>query len=358
MSAQDVATTFLRHARDSLGAVDAAIYLAEGETLRRLGAFGVPEAWPEVLPAADPAHPLSAAPQAAWIEGAANLLQRYPSQGGLPWRETGAWAFVPLAQEGAACIGFDRPSGVTPQDRRLGALIAELCIDAMERARLLALRDEFLIVASHELKTPLTSLAVQVALLRRSLHGAPSAQLGVIERQVMRISSLIARLLDVTQMAGGSLQLDLSEIDLSAAVRDIAERLEPEIARERCTLRVDAPTPVLGRWDPLRVEQVVVNLCVNAAKFAPGTPIDLAVRSEGNEAVLSVADRGVGIAAEDLDRIFGKFERAAPSDEYGGLGLGLYVVREVVRAFGGRIEVQSQPGQGSTFTVRLPGALP
>jgi signal transduction histidine kinase len=121
---------------------------------------------------------------------------------------------------------------------------------------------------------------------------------------------------------------------------------------------VDAPAPVIGRWDPLRVEQVVVNLCANAAKFAPGTTIDLSVRAERDEAVLSVADRGVGIAAEDLDRIFNKFERAAPSADYGGLGLGLYVVREVVRAFGGRVEVQSQLGHGSTFTVRLPGALP
>ena len=87
---------------------------------------------------------------------------------------------------------------------------------------------------------------MQVALLKRSLRGASSAQLGVIERQVSRISSLIARLLDVTQMTSGSLQLDLSELDLSATVRDIAERLEPEISRERCVLKVDAPAPVIG----------------------------------------------------------------------------------------------------------------
>ncbi|HEY8207478.1 MAG TPA: HAMP domain-containing sensor histidine kinase [Myxococcaceae bacterium] len=358
MSAQDVAAAFLRHARESLGAVDAAIYLAEGATLHRAGAFGVPERWPEELPAGGPGHPLSAAASPSWIEGARELLARFPSQAGLPWRERGAWCFAPLAREGAACLGFDRPDGVAGQDKRLGALLAELCVDALERARLLALRDEFLHVASHELRTPLTSLSVQVALLKRSLRGTPIAQLGVIERQVARISSLIARLLDVNRMAEGSLYLDLSEMDLAEAVRDIAERLEPEVSRERCALEVHAPAPVIGRWDPLRVEQVVVNLCANAAKFAPGTTIDLSVRAEGNEAVLSVVDRGVGIAAEDLDRIFNKFERAAPSADYGGLGLGLYVVREVVRAFGGRVEVQSQLGQGSTFTVRLPGALP
>jgi len=354
MSAQDVAAAFLRHARESLGAVDAAIYLTSGSSLRRAEAFGVPERWPEVLPREDAGHPLCGA-TVEWIEGARALVARFPSQADLPWREMGAWCFVPLGREGAACLGFDRPGGVTEQDRRLGALLSDLCVDALERARLLALRDEFLQVASHELRTPLTSLAVQVAILKKS---APSAQLGVIERQVTRISSLIARLLDVTATAGGSLYLDLSEMDLAAAVRDIAQRLAPEMERERCRLEVHAPAPVIGRWDPLRVEQVVVNLCVNAAKFAPGTTVLVQVRAEGGEAVLSVTDHGVGIAPEDLDRIFNKFERAAPSSDYGGLGLGLFVVREVVRAFGGRVEVQSQLGQGSTFTVRLPGALP
>ena len=374
-SAEEVSATFLRHARDSLGALDAAIYVVEGGGLRKAGAFGAPADWPEQLHGGR--HPLSSAAQPEWIEGAPALVARHPSQAGMPWHEHGAWIFFPLRREGgpsvgAACLGFGRPSGFTEEDRRLGALGMELCADAMERARLLeseraareeavralALRDEFLVVASHELKTPLTSLAVQLAMLRRNLHGAPSAQLGLIERQVGRISTLISRLLDVAQMAGGGLQLDLSEMDLSAAARDIAGRLEPEMIRERCALRVDAPAPVIGRWDPLRMEQVVVNLCTNAAKFAPGTTIDLLVRAEGNEAVLSVVDRGVGIAAEDLDRIFGKFERAAPASSYGGLGLGLFVVREVVRAFGGRVEVQSQLGQGSTFTVRLPGAWP
>ncbi|HVE84971.1 MAG TPA: HAMP domain-containing sensor histidine kinase [Myxococcales bacterium] len=235
---------------------------------------------------------------------------------------------------------------------------AEAARARRELEEALAQRDEFLTVASHEMKTPVTSLAMQLKVLRRELRGTASARMDLIDRQMSRIIGLISRLLDVSRLAEGGLQLDLTEMDLSAAARDIAERLEPEMARERCALRVDAPEPVVGRWDPLRVEQVVVNLCANAAKFAPGTAVDLSVRAEGSEAVLAVADRGVGIAAEDLDRIFGKYERAAPSSDYGGLGLGLYVVREVVRAFGGRVEVQSAPGQGSTFTVRLPGALP
>ncbi len=374
-SAGEVAATFLRHARGTIGAIDAAIYVIEDGWLRQAGAFGVPAEWPDRI--AGGQHPLSAVAQPEWVEGAGALAAKYPALAGLPWREQGAWLFFPLRREGgpsvgAACVGFGRPAGITEEDRRLGALGMELCADAMERARLLeseraareeavralALRDEFLTVASHELKTPLTSLAVQLAILRRSLRGESIVQLGLIERQVTRISTLISRLLDVAQMAGGSLQLDLSEMDLSAAARDIAERLEPEMSRERCALRVNAPSPVFGRWDPLRVEQVVVNLCSNAAKFAPGTTIDLQVRAEGNEAVLSVADQGVGIDSEDLDRIFGKFERAAPASDYGGLGLGLFVVREVVRAFGGRVEVQSQLGKGSTFTVRLPGAWP
>ena len=118
MSAQDVAAAFLRHARDSLGAVDAAIYLAEGASLRRAGAFGMPEHWPEELPAGDPGHPISASSLPGWFEGARGLLARFPAQAGLPWRERGAWCFAPLAREGAAFLGFDRPGGVTDQDRQ------------------------------------------------------------------------------------------------------------------------------------------------------------------------------------------------------------------------------------------------
>ncbi len=137
----------------------------------------------------------------------------------------------------------------------------------------------------------------------------------------------------------------------------MVDRFREEAARVGTELRLTSEGPVQGAWDRLRLEQVMDNLLTNALKYAPGKPVEVSVRAEDGWARFTVRDHGIGIAQEDVDRIFGRFERAVPLAHYGGLGLGLYLVQQFVHAHGGRIRVQSARGEGSTFTVELPLVL-
>src|SRR5262249_226238 len=143
-------------------------------------------------------------------------------------------------------------------------------------------------------------------------------------------------------------------IDLTEIVRDVAERFLVEAREQGSQLTLDVAGPQIGRWDRMRLEQVATNLLSNAVKYGAGTPIEVHVESAADHTGLVVRDRGIGVSAENLDRIFGRFERAVDSRQYGGLGLGLYITREIVEAHGGRIWAESEPGRGATFTVDLP----
>ncbi|WP_342378457.1 GAF domain-containing protein [Myxococcus stipitatus] len=235
---------------------------------------------------------------------------------------------------------------------------ASLYRDAQAAVRL---RDEFLSVASHELKTPLTSLKLQHGLIDRALGPESRARvvprLSTAMRQVQRLASLVDHLLDVSRVSLGRLTLEPTEVDLGQAVRDAVERMEEVFTVAGCVVRVDIPEPLLGRWDALRLDQVLVNLLTNAAKYGAGRPVQISATEIDPELVqLSVRDEGIGIAATDLPRLFGRFERAVSERHYGGLGLGLYISRQIVEAMGGRIDVQSREGEGSVFTVHLPRA--
>ncbi|HEY1127174.1 MAG TPA: HAMP domain-containing sensor histidine kinase, partial [Actinomycetota bacterium] len=230
-------------------------------------------------------------------------------------------------------------------------------IQAQEAIRL---RDEFLSIASHELRTPLTSLQLQLQSIRQRLGATevPLAQrLERATRSTERLAGLIDALLDVSRISSGTLSLNLQAIDLSEVARDVTEGLLQEASTAGCSVRLDAPVPVPGTWDQLRIEQVLINLLSNAFRHAPGQPLDVRVWQENGEARLTVEDRGPGIRPEDLERIFGRFERAAPARNYGGLGLGLYVSREIAQAHGGSIEAKNREGGGASFLLRLPLAL-
>jgi len=227
-------------------------------------------------------------------------------------------------------------------------------IQAQEAIRL---RDEFLSIASHELRTPLTSLQLQLQSIRQRLGATevPLAQrLERATRSTERLAGLIDALLDVSRISSGTLSLNLQAIDLSEVARDVTEGLLQEASTAGCSVRLDAPVPVPGTWDQLRIEQVLINLLSNAFRHAPGQPLDVRVWQENGEARLTVEDRGPGIRPEDLERIFGRFERAAPARKYGGLGLGLYVSREIAQAHGGSIEAKNREGGGASFLLRLP----
>ncbi|WP_246357101.1 PAS domain-containing protein [Pyxidicoccus fallax] len=225
------------------------------------------------------------------------------------------------------------------------------------------LRDEFLTVASHELKTPLTPLQIKLQALAREaqvfsdgerlrctvLRTAESASV-----QIRKLTALINDLLDGTQLTGETLPLRREEVDLSAIAREAAEQFRTQAAQAACELVVEAPAPVVGWWDGHRLQQVVRGLLSNAIKYGPGRPVVLQVERRGERARLTVSDEGIGIAPEDLTRIFEKFGRAVSARNYGGLGLGLFISRRIVEAHQGTIRARSQPGQGATFTVELP----
>jgi PAS domain S-box-containing protein len=229
-----------------------------------------------------------------------------------------------------------------------------------EAQQAIAVRDEFLSIASHELRTPLTALQLQIETLRDSVGELDPdglrKRVAKAEKQVARLGKLIANLLDVSRIVSGRLQLELEEFDAADAVREVVDRFAEEADRAGCTIEL-AATSAVGRWDRLRLEQVVTNLLSNAIKYAPGAPIQVAIDG-GPTTRLVVQDQGIGIAGEDLSRIFGRFERAAPTRHYGGLGMGLFIAQQIVQAHGGTIAAASTPGQGARFTVELPPAPP
>jgi signal transduction histidine kinase len=233
------------------------------------------------------------------------------------------------------------------------------CLAEAEEA--LHLRDEFLSIASHELYTPLTSLQLLLQGVRREAGAMTPEQmeskLALAERQTRKLSILILQLLDVSRLrAGPGVPLRLEDVDLAAVVREKTEESAEDARRAGCVLSLRAESPVVGRWDRSRIEQIVGNLLANALKFGRGKPVELAVSAEGEAARLTVRDHGIGIVPDALPRIFECCQRAVPAKQYGGLGLGLYVVREIVCAHGGSVRVESDVGRGSTFTVELPRA--
>jgi PAS domain S-box-containing protein len=238
---------------------------------------------------------------------------------------------------------------------------------AVDNARLYAhaqqavrIRDEFLSIASHELRTPLSALelqaqSVQAHLLKQPVDlGRIGQKLEVAQRQVRRLARLITEMLDVSRIEAGRLELDREEVDLAELVRDVVTRFDGEAERAGCEVETRLADRVIGRWDRSRLDQVVTNLLANAIKYGRGRPIHISLETDGGSAVLTVEDHGIGILPADQRRIFERFERAVSGRHYGGMGVGLFIVDQVLRAHDGRIEVRSEPGNGARFEVRLP----
>jgi signal transduction histidine kinase len=248
--------------------------------------------------------------------------------------------------------------------RRAGEAVDNaLLYRAAERA--VQARDEFLSVASHELRTPLSALLLQLGSLAKkvALDGAQTnglatsaKKIGAALRHTNRLAKLVDNLLDVSRLSTKSLALELEECDLASVARDVVERFTEEAKESKCQLVVQSHGDALGSWDRLRVEQVVTNLLSNAIKYGRGSPIEVAVDADDEHARIAIRDHGIGIAEEDQTRVFGRFERAVPLRHYGGLGLGLYIVRQIVEAHRGTVKVESQRGLGTTFIVTLPRA--
>ncbi len=256
--------------------------------------------------------------------------------------------------------------------RLLPAIERELAEAAIRRERRDAIadlneavraRDEFLSIASHELKTPITSLELQLASVlklvrsRRHREVPPEKLEFKLKRataQIHRLTALINTLLDVTRITSGGLKLSRTQVDFGQLVTGVLDRFSEAIKSCNSEVMFFADQPVIGSWDAIVLEAVVTNLVSNSVKFGQGKPINVMVSREEDVARLTVVDHGMGISQEDQSRIFQRFERAVPSKHFGGFGIGLWVAQQVVEAHGGTIRVSSREGLGSTFTVELP----
>ncbi|MFT3765882.1 MAG: ATP-binding protein [Minicystis sp.] len=283
-----------------------------------------------------------------------------------------AYVSVPLSARGevlgALTMVSARPDRVYgPPDVALALDLGQRAALAVDNARLYAraqhavrLRDEFLSIASHELRTPLSALELQAQSIEVQLARTPvdlpriHGKVGVMQRQVERLSRLINEMLDVSRIEAGRLSLDPEEVDLTEVIRDVATRFSGELERSGSALDLQIAEPIVGHWDRLRLDQVVTNLLHNAIKYGQGEPIRVSAQRSGGEAVLTVEDRGIGISSTDQRRIFERFERAVSARQYGGMGVGLFIVDRILKVHAGGIEVRSELGQGSTFVVRLP----
>lgn len=286
----------------------------------------------------------------------------------------GSSVCVPLEARGQilgaltfACEAGGRRYG--PDDVAFAESLANRASLAIDNARLfrqaheaIRLRDEFLSIASHELKTPVTTLRLQIESLMRHLppeaEDATGPRLSTTRRQVDRLQKLIERLLDISRLTGGRLELDLEPVNLDLVVREVVGRFDEELRHAGCRVTVRGTDPLSGRWDRSRLDQVVTNLLSNAIKYGSGQPIEITLNGDERTARLEVRDHGIGIPTDKLPRIFERFERAVSERHYGGLGLGLWIVRQIVDAFGGSVRALSAPGEGSTFIVDLPRTPP
>jgi PAS domain S-box-containing protein len=269
-----------------------------------------------------------------------------------------AFTASPILEEGVPVGTIIEVRDITEEKRREEERVRLL----QETQAAVRVRDEFLSVATHELKTPLTPLQLRLTSLKEAASQEPQGMISaarvirdteIAQRQVRRLANLVEGLLDVSRLSTGRLQLHLTDVDLSDVTREMLSQLQLQAQTAGCEVRLEADNPVVGLWDRLRLEQVVTNLLTNAFKYGAGKPVHIRVWEESGRARLRVRDEGIGIEPGQESRIFGMFERAVSERHYGGLGLGLYISEQILQALGGTIRVESQPGQGATFCVEL-----
>lgn len=239
-----------------------------------------------------------------------------------------------------------------------------LAREAAEKS--LKMRDDFLSIAAHELKTPITPLALQLQVIEKILRGSQPQEmlqtriddlLQMIQnskKELTRFTKLVDVLLDVTRISAGRLILNFKQVDLVEIVNSMLLRFGGLIKQSGSVVETSLPARLIGEWDKVRVESIIENLLTNAIKYGNGSPIKVTVEKSEDQAIISVVDNGIGISKDDQEKIFKRFERASSVTKYSGLGLGLYITKNIVEAHHGEIIFSSELNKGSTFVVKLP----
>lgn len=225
------------------------------------------------------------------------------------------------------------------------------------------LRDEFLSIASHELKTPLTSMLLKLQLILHNIRNVSLANFSVekllqmletAEQQTQRLSRMINDLLNISLITTGRLNLEIHEENLSAIVKEVVEEFSEKLEKDGYILHLEADETIKIWADKLRIEQVIANLISNAIKYGNSKPITIKITKDASFAQIIVQDHGIGIRADQQDRVFALFERGVSNSSHKGLGVGLYIANQIIKAHNGVITLESKPHAGSVFTVELP----
>jgi len=247
--------------------------------------------------------------------------------------------------------------------REQDILLRELNKTQEELQRSLRMRDDFMSLVAHELRTPLNTLFLEtqmrsLQLNRGNLPAFDPEQMGNMikrdERQIKAMIRLIDDMLDVSRMKSGTLSIRPARVELMGLLERVVNDLSLQAAAANSTLQLAGHAPVEGFWDEFRIEQVIVNLLTNALRYGGGGTVEVSVHEIGCNVRIDVRDHGKGIAPDYIDRIFEPYERGAKAGEPKGLGLGLYISRQLATSHGGELTVQSVQGQGATFSLLLP----
>lgn len=242
-------------------------------------------------------------------------------------------------------------------------LLQELQATQGELQASIRMRDDFMSMVAHELRTPLNTLFLEAQLRKMQLDRGRAdifdtaylqSMVARDKRQIEAMMRLIDDMMDASRIRSNQLSIRPGPVELSSLLTRVVDNLSNQALAAGCTITLDAGKPVAALWDEFRIEQVVINLLTNALRYGAGKPVEVSLSLLPQDACISVRDQGRGISEADQPRIFQQFERIAGDDGTGGLGLGLYITRQLVEAHGGTIVVESRLGEGSVFTVTLP----
>lgn len=309
-----------------------------------------------------------------FIESLEELLSLYPDSDANRSRMSHATAVLPMSVGtnvlGALAFSYPHARAFSHEDKEFMIAFARQSAQALHRSQLfensrlaIQTRDEFLSIASHELKTPLTPLKLQLQSLIRQINKSPNEEIHpdkinkIVEssdKQISRLAHLIEDLLDVSRISAGKLTLNKEKLNLAEMVDDVVKHYRAQLKEVLEDIQIQGNSHIDIYADKVRLEQVLINLLTNAGKYAPGKPVIITLSTANNYAHLQVADQGPGISEIDQSRVFDRFERVRERGNIGGLGLGLYISKQIVEAHGGKISVKSKPGSGATFLVEIP----